>query len=72
MSLLNSILKVFVGDKVKKDLKTIQPIVNKIKTYQKALSKLSINELRAKTTEFKAKIKFINHSIYCSSFCCVP
>ena len=30
MSIINSILKVFVGDKAANDIKAIQPIVNKI------------------------------------------
>ena len=32
MSFLNSVLKVFVGDKSKQDVKAITPLVNKIKT----------------------------------------
>ena len=57
MSILNSVLKVFVGDKSKKDVKAIIPIVNKIKQFEPAMVKLSHDELRAKTQEFKAKIK---------------
>ena len=56
MSFLNSILKVFVGDKSKQDVKTITPIVKQIKTFEGALSSLSHDELRGKTIEFKAKI----------------
>ena len=33
MSIINSLIKIFVGDKAKNDLKAIQPIVEKIKTY---------------------------------------
>ncbi|MEL4307801.1 preprotein translocase subunit SecA [Joostella sp. CR20] len=57
MSLLNSVLKVFVGDKAKKDVKALQPILNQIKSFESALSQLSNDELRAKTQEFKDKIK---------------
>ena len=57
MSFINSILKTFVGDKSQKDVKAIQPIVNKIKSFESALTSLSNDELRAKTAEFKAKIK---------------
>ncbi|MEH6704777.1 MAG: preprotein translocase subunit SecA [Galbibacter orientalis] len=57
MSLLNSVLKVFVGDKAKKDVKALQPIVNQIKSFEETLSQLSNDELRAKTQEFKDKIK---------------
>ncbi|WP_452225881.1 preprotein translocase subunit SecA [Lacinutrix cladophorae] len=56
MSFLNSVLKVFVGDKSKQDVKAITPLVNKIKTFETALEALSHNELRAKTTFFKEKI----------------
>ncbi|NHN25139.1 preprotein translocase subunit SecA [Flavobacterium jejuense] len=57
MSLLNSILKAFVGDKSEKDVKAIQPLVNKVKTFEAALTSLSHDQLRAKTVEFKEKIK---------------
>jgi preprotein translocase subunit SecA len=56
MGLLDSVLKVFVGDKSKQDVKSISPIVDEIKTFEKALEALSHDELRAKTGEFKAKI----------------
>ena len=56
MSLLNSVLKVFVGDKSKQDEKAITPIVNQIKTFESALEALSHDELRAKTAFFKSKI----------------
>jgi preprotein translocase subunit SecA len=56
MNFINKILKVFVGDKSQKDLKEIQPLVDKIKKIEPTLAKLSHDELRAKTNEFKAKI----------------
>ncbi len=56
MSFLNSVLKIFVGDKSKQDVKAITPIVDKVKTFESALEALSHNELRNKTVEFKAKI----------------
>jgi len=57
MSFLNSIIKTFVGDKSKKDVKELQPLLNKIKSHEQALESLSLDELRNKTTGFKAKIK---------------
>ncbi len=57
MSFLDSVLKVFVGDKSKKDIKEIQPIVEKIKSLEKEFEALSLDELRAKTIIFKAKIQ---------------
>lgn len=57
MSFINSILKAFVGDKSEKDVKAIQPLINKIKTYESSLSSLSNDELRAKTVYFKDLIQ---------------
>ena len=56
MSLLNSVLKLFVGDKSKQDVKAIMPIVDKIKTFEAATATLDNDELRAKTQEFKTRI----------------
>ncbi|PKQ46697.1 preprotein translocase subunit SecA [Confluentibacter flavum] len=60
MSFLNAVLKAFVGDKSKQDVKAITPLVDKIKTFEKAMEALSHDELRAKTAEFKAKIADAN------------
>lgn len=57
MSLINTILKVFVGDKSERDIKLIKPLVEKIKSHESALSSLSNDELRAKTIFFKEKIQ---------------
>ncbi|MFC2127401.1 preprotein translocase subunit SecA [Bacteroidota bacterium] len=57
MSILNSVLKIFVGDKQKKDLKLLQPIVNKVRAFENEMNALSIDELRLKTASFKDKIK---------------
>jgi preprotein translocase subunit SecA len=57
MSFINSIIKAFVGDKSQKDVKALQPYLAKIKTFESALSALSNDELRARTTFFKEKIK---------------
>lgn len=57
MSLLNSVLKVFVGDKSKQDVKAILPIVDKIKEFEPAIAQLSNDALRAKTNDFKAILK---------------
>ncbi|SFS50588.1 preprotein translocase subunit SecA [Zhouia amylolytica] len=63
MSLMDSLIKVFIGDKAKKDVKEIQPIVDKIKAVEKSLSDLSHDELRAKTEAFKQQIKDARASI---------
>ncbi|AXT53292.1 preprotein translocase subunit SecA [Aquimarina sp. BL5] len=59
MGVLDSVLKVFVGDKSKKDIKEIQPKVELIKKQEQAIAALSDNELRDKTLEFK---NFINEA----------
>ena len=56
MSLLNSVLKVFVGDKSEKDVKALQPLVKEIKSFEQALEGLSHDELREKTIAFKKQI----------------
>jgi preprotein translocase subunit SecA len=57
MSFVNSILKIFVGDKSKSDVKSLQPYLAKIKSFENDLMALTHDELRAKTTFFKEKIK---------------
>ena len=57
MSIVTNILKVFVGDKSKNDIKSIQPLVEAIKKAESTLSELSADELRAKTQLFKSRIK---------------
>ena len=57
MSILNSVIKLFVGDKQQKDLKILQPIVDDVRKFEVAISNLSNDGLRAKTLEFKEKIK---------------
>ncbi len=57
MSFINSIIKAFVGDKSQKDVKATQPYITKIKALESVLALLSNDELRAKTAEFKEKIK---------------
>ncbi len=57
MSFLNSVLKVFVGDKSKQDVKALSPIVNQVKAFESEFEALSNDELRAKTNEFKQRIQ---------------
>ncbi len=56
MGFLDSVLKIFVGDKSKQDVGNIMPIVEKIKTHEAAIAQLSLDELRAKTVTFKELI----------------
>ena len=57
MSLLNSVLKVFVGDKTKKDLAKILPLIDEINIHFNSFKNLSNDELRNKTLTFKDKLK---------------
>jgi len=57
MGLLDNVLKVFVGDKSKKDIGEIQPIVNQIKKHEAEMANLSLDELRAKSEYFRKRIK---------------
>ncbi len=56
MSIINSILKIFVGDKSANDVKVIKPTVSKINTIGETLKNLSNDELREKTIAFKNRI----------------
>ena len=53
MSLINSLLNIFVGDKSKKDLKEVESIVKDILSFDNEISKLNNDSLRKKTIEFK-------------------
>jgi len=64
MSFLNSVLKAFVGDKKKKDLKLLQPIVEKVRSFDSEMAALSLDQLREKTVSFKEKIKVTTQPIH--------
>ncbi len=57
MKIVNSLLKVFLGDKKSKDIKQMQPLLNKVNELGPVLQSLSLDELRHKTQEFRDKIK---------------
>src|SRR6266568_1989264 len=52
MQLLGKLL----GDPNKRDLKVIQPLIDKINAFEPAMQKLSDNELAAKTAEFRSQL----------------
>ncbi|WP_420319885.1 preprotein translocase subunit SecA [Flagellimonas sp.] len=56
MSFINSVLKVFVGDKSEKDVKALQPLVKEIKSFEQQLEGLTHDQLRQKTSAFKVQI----------------
>ena len=53
MSFINNVLKVFVGDKSKKDVKALQPLIDQINAFEKEMENLSHDALREKTHAFK-------------------
>ena len=59
MGFLNNILKIFLGNKSKKDLKSLYPTVSKINSYSESYNKISNDELRKKTRSFKLAISKI-------------
>ena len=56
MSFVNSLLKVFLGDKSGKDLKKLTPLVDEINNHFDKISSISNDQLRNKTIEFKKLI----------------
>ena len=56
LSFLNKGLRKILGSKSEKDLKKLQPYVNKINDEYNLLSKISDQDLRNKTKYFKEKI----------------
>ena len=56
MSILNSVLKIFVGDKQKKDLKLLQPIIDNVRVFESEMNSLSNDELREKSQKLKEQI----------------
>jgi len=57
MKILDNIIKTFVGDKKKKDLKILLPVVEEVRSFESAITVLSNDELRGKTIEFKKRIQ---------------
>ena len=55
--MLGKILKLFVGDKSKKDLKQINPIIEEIHSFENEMNGLSNDDLRNQTQIFKKLIQ---------------
>lgn len=53
----NEFISKLFGNKATRDMKEIQPWVNKVKAVYPEIAKLSHDELRAKTEELKKRIK---------------
>ena len=54
--MIGSILKKIVGSKNERELKRIQPIVNRINELEPSIKKLSDQQLKSKTAEFKERL----------------
>ena len=57
MSILNKIMGKFFKNKSDRDIKELEPLVEKINEHYKSLHSLSHDELRAKTISFREAIK---------------
>ena len=64
MSVLSGILKTFVGDKAKKDLKGLYPLVDNIHQATATLNDLTHDQLRDQTTIFKKEIAAIRKPFF--------
>ena len=57
MSLIDSILNIFLGDKGKKDIKEVSPIVDLILKCEDEIKDISNDDLRSITDSFKSEIE---------------
>ncbi|WP_133441065.1 MULTISPECIES: preprotein translocase subunit SecA [Chryseobacterium] len=57
MGFIDNVLKGFLGDKNVTDLKEVKKVLNKIKAAEPKIQELTDDGLRAKTAEFKEKLK---------------
>lgn len=57
MSIVNNILALFLGDKSKRDMKEVQPLIEKIKSVYPEIEALSNDELRAYTVKLKQQLQ---------------
>ncbi|MGZ6359819.1 MAG: hypothetical protein ACXWP1_11735, partial [Bdellovibrionota bacterium] len=54
--MISALAKKIFGTGNERELKTIRPLVEKINAYEPEFEKLSDEQLRAKTDEFKARV----------------
>ncbi|RPI21499.1 MAG: preprotein translocase subunit SecA [Acidobacteria bacterium] len=55
--MFNAILTKIIGSQNERDLKKINPLVDRVNRLEEALKRLSDSELKAKTTEFRARLE---------------
>ena len=53
----NKLLKALFGDKSTRDMKLIQPLVEKVKAAYPAIEKLSNDELRERSSEIRRQVQ---------------
>ena len=56
MKILKNLVEKIFGTHSQRELKRIEPIVAKIESYDEAMQKLTDDELKAKTGEFKERL----------------
>jgi len=54
--MIGNLIKKIVGSKNERELKRIQPMVNRINQFETAIQPLSDDQLRAKTSEFRSRL----------------
>lgn len=54
--MINKIIEAFIGTKSQRDIKKIMPIVDSINSFEEQISKLSDEELKNKTPEFRDRL----------------
>ena len=64
MSLVDSILNIFLGDKGKKDIKEVSPIVDLILKCEDEIKDISNDDLRSITASFKSEIEELKKPFY--------
>ena len=64
MSLVDSILNIFLGDKGKKDVKEVSPIVDLILKCEDEIKDISNDDLRSITASFKSEIEELKKPFY--------
>ncbi|MGZ3612949.1 MAG: hypothetical protein ACXU9X_03575, partial [Thermodesulfobacteriota bacterium] len=55
--MIGSLIKKIVGSKNERELRRIQPLIERINAIEPKVSPLSDDQLRAKTSEFKERIE---------------
>ena len=54
--IVDTVLKKIFGSKYERDIRALQPLADRISTLEPSISKLSNDQLKAKTAEFKQRL----------------